>query len=200
MIIPKSTIPENKINKWSIVKFTVSKDDAFFFNIRARGRGIREGEYTKLVCEGRGIIMSDTPAEMSDHYSAVRNAKGHCLINGLGLGMVAIACLNKPEVTKVTIIEMEQDVIDLVSPFLQKQYGDKVEIIHKSAFEYIPPTGIRYGMVWHDIWDDICTDNWEEYKKLNRKYGRKTEWQGSWAKPELLTRLRQEKNFYSYWN
>jgi hypothetical protein len=31
--------------------------------------------------------------------------------------------------------------------------------------------GKRYDMVWHDIWDDICSDNLEGMAKLHRKYG-----------------------------
>jgi hypothetical protein len=47
--------------------------------------------------------------------------------------------------------------------------------------------------VWHDIWLDLCTDNLEGMGKLHRKYGRRTDWQGSWEKDRLLSHRRREK-------
>jgi spermidine synthase len=110
--------------------------------------------------------------------SPVFHAKGHILINGLGIGMVLAACLRKPDVSRATVIEIDPDVVALFGP----AYADpRVEVVTASAFEYQPPNGIRYGMVWHDIWDDICGDNLPEMTKLKRKYGRRADWQGCWC-------------------
>jgi hypothetical protein len=127
------------------------------------------------------VVMSDTPAEKQDHYGFVHAAKGHCLINGLGIGMCLKAVLLKESVTAVTVVEKSADVIALVAPY----YTDpRVEIVHSCAFEYEPPKGVRYGAVWHDIWDNICSDNIEQMKRLHRKYGRRAGWQGSWCRWE----------------
>ena len=72
------------------------------------------GTYTRLRHSERGIVMSDIPHEMLDHREPVSHARGHCLINGLGLGMVLAAVLKQPDVTDVTVIEVDRDVIDLV--------------------------------------------------------------------------------------
>jgi spermidine synthase len=125
--------------------------------------------------------MSDTPAEMRDHWEAVYHAKGSCLLNGLGIGMVLKNILLEPEVTDVTVVEISQDLIDIVSP----HYPDpRVTFVCADALLYAPPKGKRFGMVWHDIWDDICADNLPIMEKLHRKYGKRTDWQGSWAKYE----------------
>jgi len=183
-LISAVTIPPGRSGKWEVSRFVVSEDDEKFSAIRAsfKGRGyVRAGEYTKLSCDGRGIVMSDTHDERRDHSFAVHRATGHILINGLGLGMVLAACLRKTEVTKATVIEIEPDVVTLVA----SHYDDpRVEIINASAFDYIPPKGARYGMVWHDIWDTICADNLPEMTKLKRKYGRRTDWQGCWGEAE----------------
>jgi len=132
--------------------------------------------------------MSDTPAEMTDHYSFVRQAKGNVLINGLGIGMVLNAILKNDspasKVEKVTVIEIDQDVIGLVGPHYLRDH--RVEIVHADAFDYQPPKGVRYDAVWHDIWDTICTDNLDAMAMLHRKYGRRTDWQGSWCRNECL--------------
>ena len=99
--------------------------------------------------------------------------------------MVLQACLDKPEVTKAIVVEKSEDVIAMVAPFYREKYGDRVEIVHACALEYRPTKGSRFGMVWHDIWNYICGDNLEDMKKLHRRYGRLTDWQGSWAR-ELI--------------
>ena len=49
----------------------------------------------------------------------------------------------------------------------------RIKIINEDAFEFKPPKDKRYDFVWHDIWDDICTDNLPEMTKLHRKYVKK---------------------------
>lgn len=180
-LIEKVTIPEGRRGPWSVERFTIDKHGAMMERIHAlsSGRGAtREGTYTRLVHAQRGVVMSDTHDEMRDHYGAVLNATGHVLLNGLGIGMVLGAILKKPEVKNVTVVEIDADVIALVGP----HYDDpRVTIVNASAFDYQPPKNIRYGAVWHDIWDNICADNLPEMTRLKRKYGRRADWQGCWA-------------------
>ena len=171
------TIPEATKGAWKIEHFVVDKPD---MRSMLRGRGITPGKYTKAM-RGGVLVMSDTPAEMRDHRKAVRMAEGSCLINGLGIGMVLRNILLKPEVTDITVVEVSQDLIDIVSP----HYADgRVTFVCADAFDYKPPRGKRYKMVWHDIWDYICADNLPEMTQLHRKYGRRADWQGSWCKCE----------------
>ena len=182
--IPDVTVPEGTKGAWCVERFEVSKRDADFENMRSifgGGRYIRPGIYTRLTRHGH-VVMSDTPAEKSDHLSPVLRASNHCLVNGLGLGMVVNAMLLKPEVTKVTVVERSEDVIALVAPHYLSQYGDRVNIVLADAFAY-KPTG-QYDVVWHDIWDNICSDNLEQMTKLKRKYGRRAQWQGCWCEYE----------------
>jgi hypothetical protein len=183
-LIDQVTVPIGERGKWRIEKFTITDRGSELATLRSLwqdGRGsICPGTYTKLVCEGRGIVMSDTPDEMRDHADAVRHARGYVLINGLGLGMVLGAILKKPDVERVTVVELDADVIALVGP----HYAcDRLEIVNASAFDYEPPRGSRYGAVWHDIWDEICADNLPQMTKLKRKYGRRALWQGCWSEP-----------------
>ncbi len=182
-LIDQVTIPEGTRGPWRIERFEISEAEAKFAGLRAivsGGRGaISPGTYTKLTHAKRGLIMSDTPDEMRDHFSAVIEARGHVLINGLGIGMVLAAVLKRPEVTKVTVVEIDSDLIALAGPHYIKD--QRVEIVCADAFEYQPPKGVRYGCVWHDIWDDLCADNLEEMTKLKRKFGRRTDWQGCWG-------------------
>lgn len=180
----KVDFPTEKIGDWEIKQFEVTKEQAENERLRSifnGGRGVPKGKYTALK-RNSIIIMSDTPDEIRDHLLVIHRAKGNILINGLGLGMVAQACLEKEEVNHVTIIEKSLEVINLVGKHLINKYGDRVLIIHGDAFEYKPPKNSKYDVVWHDIWDDLCSDNLPEMHKLHRKYGRRCTWQGSWGR------------------
>jgi hypothetical protein len=187
--LQKTEAPEGKVGNHRIERFTVSEDESKLDQLRGlfggRGRYTPPGTYTRLRRDGSWgctVVMSDTPDELRDHYSAVTAAKGHCLIHGLGLGIVAEACLRKDDVTKVTVIELSREVIQLIGPYLFETWGERIEIVNADALTWKAPKGERYGMVWHDIWDTICADNLDAMKLLHRRYGRRTDWQGSWAR------------------
>ncbi len=176
MLMEKVQIPEQQRGIWRVEKFKTDERGTLTYVLHGRGMPVGE-EFTRLMRDST-LVMSDTPAEMRDHYEAVLQAKGSCLINGLGLGMVLKAVLKKPEVTDVTVVELSQEVIEMVSPHYQ---DTRVTFVNEDALAYEPPKGKRYQMIWHDIWDNICSDNLPQMQKLHRKYGKKAEWQGSWC-------------------
>lgn len=177
-VLEKVQIPEGELGKWKVEHFVADRTD---WRSLLSGRAVPVGEKFTALKHGQVLVMSDTPAEMRDHYAPYFRAKGSCLINGLGIGMVLHNILKKPEVLDVTVIEKSEEVIGLVGP----HYKDpRLTIIHADAFSFRPPKGKRYQMVWHDIWNYICADNLEEMAKLHRKYGRRADWQGSWCREQ----------------
>lgn len=187
-----NTLPLDERGKWRIEQRTITKEDERFLQLRSlfsfggSGRYSPAGTYVGLLHGGQ-VVMSNTPDEIRDCREPVFQAKlrgGHVLINGLGLGWVAAEILSHENVEKVTIIEIDKDVILLVGPSLERAFGGRVEIIHADAFDYpdrlIP--GTRFSVVWHDVWPTICSDNLEDMKRLHRRYGRRCEWQGSWCR------------------
>lgn len=189
-MIDAVTVPEGSCGDWSVQLFTISEDEARWANVRAsiKGRGgIRAGTYTKLVHARRGIIMSDTPDERRDHFGPVMNATGDVLITGLGLGMVLAAVLKQPGVETVTVVEIDPDVIALVGTHYAAD--PRVKIINANAFEYKPEKGARFGVVWHDIWDNLCADNLPQMTRIKRRYGRFADWQGCWGENFIRRRL-----------
>lgn len=186
----KCRIPAGNLSDVTVRKFRVSKHDAMFHNMRCAMKPtghlltIRPGNYTKLGVGGV-LMMSDTPAELIAHLSFVRKATGSVLITGLGLGIVVKACLAKPEVTDVTVVEHNQNVIDLIIPHLPKR---KLTVINGDAFTWKPPKGKRYNAVWHDIWATIDPDNSKEMGTLCRRFARRADWQDCWQR-ELVRYL-----------
>jgi len=180
------------MGSWEVSRFSVTESEARLSRLSLGRRAVHAGDYTRLTCKGE-VIMSDTPAEMRDHSCAVRMAKGHVLINGLGIGMVLLNCMLKEEVERATVVELSQDVIDLVAPTYKAMFGERIEIVHADAMTYAPPKNFKYGAVWHDIWPTISADNYPDMKYLHRRYGRRCEWQWSWCREEVERLVRQER-------
>ena len=193
----KVDIPPGEKGKWKIENFEITTAEADSYNLRERCnnrglgyRGVEAGKYTRICIANlfNDVIMSDTPVEIADHIEAIEKARGQVLITGLGIGVILNACLNKPEVEHCTVIEIEPDVIALVAPHYQKKWGDRLTIVNEDAFKYRPQKGIKYDMIWHDIWSNICTDNYKEIKTLKAKYRpfkKVGGWQGCWVENEI---------------
>lgn len=170
-------VPDGVSGDWRVERFTVTEEDSRRTLIRSwRDEYVPAGSYVRLM-RGRCVVMSNTPMEVRTNQAIIRAASGQVLLNGLGIGMVLSAILQKPEVDHVTVVEKHAEVIELVSP----SYKDpRVTIIHSDALTYKPEG--RFNAVWHDIWDYICADNLPEMKTLHRRYGKRTDWQASWCR------------------
>lgn len=124
-------VPEGSSGDWSISRFTVSPRDASIFNLGENiddglKRYIKPGTYTRLMYKDT-VVMSDTPAEKIEHRVFIIKAKGHILINGLGLGYAVKACCQKNCVKRITVIEKSSDVIKLCAAHYTAKYPDKVK-------------------------------------------------------------------------
>jgi len=191
------SVPDGTSGDWMVQSFVVEKDElSQVLSMLKTGRGVPSGNYKKLVCRGE-VVMSNTPDEIRDFMGFVNKAKGRVLVNGLGIGVLLKALLEKPEVEEIIVIEKSQDVINLVAS--SYSYDSRVKIIHADAFEYCPPKGIRYNAVWHDIWNTISAENLPEMKKLHRKYGRLADFQMSWCRDICERQDREEKKYDSYY-
>ncbi len=209
-LLKKATLPEGRSGRYTVERFTVSDTDMWRYNLRNAERGtpdlnIEAGTYTRLMRrpaivslqgERPVVVMSDTPSELRDHVKAAEFAKGRCLIHGLGLGIIAKAMLDKPEVTHVTVVEQSPDVIKLVAEHYlsDPQNEGRLEIIMGDALSWKPPRGAHWDVVWHDIWDSISADNWPSMTKLHRRFGRRSDWQGSWRKEHVKQLVQDDKN------
>lgn len=189
-------VPDGTCGEWTVDSFEVQeKELSQMISMMKYGRGVPAGSYKRLL-RGGTCVMSNTPDEIRDFLSFYYQAKGKVLINGLGLGITVQMLLDKPEITEIIVIEKSMDVIKLTGPTYES--NDKVTIIHADALEYTPPKGEKYDSVWHDIWDNITSDNLPDMIKLTRKYGRRTKYQESWCRGRCEEQRRQDKNSYWY--
>lgn len=176
------TLPECENTLWLIERFTPDPDSIAFWRAARDGRGVEAVPYTRLVRKeppNKGLWMSDTPAEVRDHYDLIRRAKGRVLIHGLGLGLCIHGLLKKPEISHIDVVEICPELISLVRP----HYADPRVVVHQGdALTFKFPRGTRWDYVWHDIWIDNGGNCEEEMKLLHRRYGRYCDWQESWPR------------------
>jgi SAM-dependent methyltransferase len=117
--------------------------------------------------------MSVTPNEVYTMADAISNAKGKVLTLGCGMGYFAYMASLKNEVESVTIIEIEQDIIDLFEKHIlpQFQHKDKINIIKADAVEYMQElTDGEFDYCFADIWigiEDIAP--YFSIKEIGRK-------------------------------
>jgi hypothetical protein len=156
--------------------------------IHGRGEydGFKAGTYIKLRRKPSLFdepIMSDTFMEKETQFEVLENAHGDVLIAGLGIGMVLLAIQDLPSVSSVTVVEKEQEIIDLVKP--QLPLNNKVSVVLGDIFTY--ETTAKFDTIYFDIWDNICGDNWEQMKKLQRRFRsrlKKGGWMSCWRKED----------------
>lgn len=158
-------LQDRQIGDWKLEKFTIEKN-----NLRAMSQGIAVGTYVKLTYKGE-CVMSDTYMEKKTNLDFCIKAHGDVLIGGLGIGMIILAIQDKPEVKSITVIEKNQEVIDMVAS--QLNFNKKVNIICADVFEWKPEKGVKYDVSYMDIWNWINEDVYEkEMKPLKKKYAR----------------------------
>lgn len=166
--------PNKKFGNWRIEEFTVTENEAEFFNIRMRFQGkpdecIHAGQYLRLEQISTGnVVMSNTPMECNTNQVAYDFARGSVLVAGLGMGMILEAMLSKPEVTHIRVIEIDKDIIDYVGGFFKDD--PRVEIIQDDILNYFPAKDEFYNYVWIDIWDDINIKNEPQIAELNERF------------------------------
>ena len=161
-----------------------------------------------LLLDG-DVMMSDTENERLTNRQAVIGAHGDVLIAGLGIGMILIPMLQRPEVRSVTVLEKSADVIALVEPAIREYtiYASKLAVIEADCFAWVMPKGLKWDWIYFDIWPDICTDNLPEIAQLKRKYSRRLNSESNpnarmfaWCETKLRAKRRRERheNLYAY--
>ena len=100
------------------------------------------------------VWMSTDPNEINTMDSSIKKAKGNVLAFGLGLGYFPIMCASKKEVTSVTIVEKDPEIIKIFKKHILPlfEYKEKIHIIEDDAFRYAKGDLSRYDYLFIDIW------------------------------------------------
>ena len=97
-----------------------------------------------LQIDSKTCMVDDPPHwwAMEEHATFYR---GHVVVAGLGLGLIVHALVACPDVERITVLEVEPDVITLVQPHLPR--SAKVEIVAGDFWTWDGrPDGVFYDL------------------------------------------------------
>ena len=128
-----------------------------------------EFPYPALI-EKERTYMSLIPHEMETMKEAIGKAKGNVATYGLGMGYFAFMASNKPDVSSVTVLERDSDVIDIFKSFFLPLFPhkEKIHIVQADALTYVPKDPFDYLFV--DLYHD-AVDGLPMYLALQSKKG-----------------------------
>ncbi|MBQ2954207.1 MAG: hypothetical protein IJE07_11815 [Clostridia bacterium] len=128
------------------------------------------GEFSfPAIREDERVWMTVTPNEINTIQPVVRQSRGKVLTYGLGLGYYAFHCLLRPEVSSVTVVEKNAQVIsvfrELILPHFPRQQD--LRIVEADAFKYAADVapGEGYDTVFTDLWHDVA-DGLPLYRRM----------------------------------
>jgi hypothetical protein len=163
-------LKQGSIGKFAIEKTTISKGTVVDRYKRFTGRMVKmrcgsDRPVVKLTEDGN-TWMSDNPFEVESIMGAVEVASGDVLTGGLGIGL--LPTLINDKVTRIDIVELNQEVIDLV---FHQVATEKMKIIRDDLFHYLKSTDKRYDFICIDVWQETLLPLLEidEAKKLAQR-------------------------------
>jgi hypothetical protein len=195
---------EKTVGTATISAYEYKDKDNPLFNLRAIRDGgsmfmMDDGKYIRLAINNE-LVMSDTRMEKTSNSEFVRCANGNVLMVGLGIGLTLHNLedkMNSDEIKKITVIEKNKDVINLISLYYP---NPKIEIIHNDIYNWAPKKNEKFDTIYFDIWSDINVDNLKQIKILHNKFKNKLNrknpkcWMNSWMKEYLQDQRRRERN------
>lgn len=104
------------------------------------------------------VVMSDSIQEMELCSEFIKAAHGDVLSLGFGMGFVLPPLISKPEVNSVTVIEIENEILELI--YSQLAPIEKTRVILDDAVLWKP------DMAFDVIWEDCDYDFEWTHEKL----------------------------------
>jgi hypothetical protein len=113
------------------------------------------------LMRGPDTWMSMTPMELESQEIGVRLARGHVAIFGMGMGWSAAVSALRDEVSQVTVVERDGDVLALhreldVFSQLPPAARAKIRVVQGDAYEWRPDAPV--DLLMPDIWLPLMSD------------------------------------------
>ena len=153
------------------------------WSIRFLGAGVMQGYWSDpqlvrdvpILLRGGESWMSLTPLEIESEEIGILAAQGHVLIFGLGMGWATMAIAARPEVTAVTVVERDGDVLALhraldLPAQLEPAARGKIRIVRGDAHDYRPDAPV--DLLFPDIWLPLVGgDRFDEVRRMQANVG-----------------------------
>lgn len=154
LFIPKYK-PLQKDN-WRITHMALGFDHGYFSDVWAVENMPVLSRRSKKDNEKWESWMSICPHEVESQELCCRYAYGKVAVMGLGMGWVAINAAFNPEVEKVIVIEIDQEVIGIFSESgaldgVPRDIQDKIVVVNADALKW-KPAPEKIDFLFIDIW------------------------------------------------
>ena len=100
------------------------------------------------------LLLTYTQAMMA--FLLFNPAPRHILMIGLGGGSLAKYCYRKLPATRITVLELDADVIALRDKFLIPDNDERFQIIHADAVDYLAAIEHPVDIILHDGFNADC--------------------------------------------
>ena len=204
-------IPSKKMGSWTLGRQKYKSYEGFIrddYTVLEDYREIPSIGYFKkefsfpTVYENGVEWMAIKPNEIETMREPVAKAHGRVVAFGLGLGYFAYMASLKADVSSVTVVERDENVIKLFCEQIlpQFEHKEKITVVKSDAFEFVADEKNRdkfdFGFVdlWHDVSDG--TDLYVKMKKLENKLNAEFSY---WIEKSILLGLRR-KIFYAIYD
>lgn len=157
--------------------------------------GYFDTEFTFPTVFENGVEwMAIKPNEIETMKQPIEKARGRVLVYGLGIGYFAYMVSQKQEVEGVTIVERDQNVINLFEKHILPQFPNKgkINIVKSDAFDYAENDMKKgsFNYVFTDLWHDV-SDGVDLYVKMKKYEGTCPNSQFEyWIEKSLLSSIR----------
>lgn len=128
--------------------------------------------YIPLLMENTGsewdVWMALTPSEIISQRLGIMKARGTVLVGGMGMGWFARRVLEKPEVTHVTVCDIDEGVLEYFGRYLVEGFKDKVTLVHGDIYDQ---DAFAFDSYLSDIWpyiNDMPDD--EKFQEISEEH------------------------------
>lgn len=199
-------LPVGKSGEWRVQIKThrkgetldvISMRNALFMGLRPSRIKLESDTRIHFLKQGGGTWMSTVPQEVEQCQRQLMNFSGRVLVGGLGLGLaVGILELN-PRVSEIDVVEISEDVINLIEPYLPQ---NKTTVWERDLYSFLRmarKNKTEYDYAFYDIWcptgQRTLTDHVIPLRKLSRGIVRQHCIE-CWNEEEMLGQVRMGLN------
>ena len=148
--------------------------------------------YLALSYKGE-VWMSITPNEINTMSPYIKEASGRVIVLGLGLGYYPFMISEKETVEQITIVELDQNIIDIFNQHLLPLFPhkEKIKIIKGDAIKFLENNKDHYQYVFADLWHNAY-DGLPLYLRLKQLEKKNTGCKFQyWLEKSLIALLRR---------
>ncbi|WP_390240721.1 hypothetical protein [Vibrio sp. R78045] len=147
---------------WSIERKGTQELAGYFSSLSESNGGV-------VLSKDQSVVMSLTPMELESHIMAQHSAQGHVVVSGLGLAMIVLSLLQKTTVRKITVLEVDPQIISMYPSVLNGQsrclWEDSIKdgrlnVIEADCHQPLPQkvldeVGTSIDYMWCDTWNTL---------------------------------------------